>query len=241
MCGIQCWLSPRCILCVQLSLWIKNWAPVYFWTTWFLCSPYLGPPPVAIRVPWLDGSVIRMKALVAGKRASKPLESLGKQIAAIFLSHTLLSCTLAGTVWQVSMEIMEIGPAIAAYQVWFLATYRCLCLKWQNSKDWPFGLSLCVLLFGITLTLRAPERNMCKCERTFCLRKIKQKRLVVSRRAGSCLWYCSTGGRVTPPSPEHQQHGGGSFKRFLFTMVGFSPKYENWLLMVKACMTVNYG
>lgn len=50
-------------------------------------------------------------------------------------------CSLA--IGQVSMEIMEIRPAIAAYQVWFLAIYRCLCLRWQNNKDCPFLLSLC--------------------------------------------------------------------------------------------------
>lgn len=202
VCMARCWLSPRCILCVQLS--DNELVSHILLYPWFLCSLCLGSPRIAIRVCWLGGSVIRRQVCVAGEGASKPLESLGKQMAAIFLSHTLLSCTLACTVWQVSMEIMEIGPAIAAYQVWFLAIHRCLCLRWQNSKDWPFLLFYSVLLLGITLTLWAPERNMCMCERAFCLRKIKQILLVASCRVGSCLWSCPTRGRVTPPSSGHQ-------------------------------------
>lgn len=150
---------------------IMNWYNIYFYLPWFLWSLCLASPLIAIRVCWLAGNVVSMQVWVAGKGPGKPLQSLGKEIAALFLSHTLLPCTLAGTVWQVSMEIMEIGPAVAAYQVWFLAICRCFCLKWENSKDWPFLLSHSVLLFGITLTFWAPEGNMWMCEGTFCLRE----------------------------------------------------------------------
>lgn len=74
---------------MYVALLTNNYLSSYiFFTLWFFCSFYFCPPFIFIRAVWLDGSVIRMKVLVASKGASKPLRSLEKQIALICLSHT---------------------------------------------------------------------------------------------------------------------------------------------------------